>query len=197
MEMLKRKSPLMAAVTLIVGVALGVGITTWTSRSEASSAKAVVSSSDKTERTSSIIRSEEWDPFREMERMREEIDRSIRRATEQFRLDPMMAPFSRDLGYSSSLDVRDRGDRFELRAYLPDAETKDVKVKTEGDQAVRVSVSHRKQQKKEENGAQAVFSQLGSYEQLVTLPEPVNSDDMKVDTKDDEVVITIPKAKAS
>jgi HSP20 family molecular chaperone IbpA len=65
-----------------------------------------------------------------MERMQEDIDRAIRRATEQFRLGAGATPFSRDLGYSSSLDVRDRRDHFEVRAYLPDAETKDVKVKT-------------------------------------------------------------------
>jgi HSP20 family molecular chaperone IbpA len=57
-------------------------------------------------------------------------------------------PFSRDFAYTSSLDVRDPGDHFEVRAYLPDAETKDVEEKTQGDQAVRVSVSHRKQQKR-------------------------------------------------
>jgi HSP20 family molecular chaperone IbpA len=197
MEMLKRKSTLMAAVTLIVGMVLGVGISTWTSRSEAAPSKATVSSSNNSDAKPAITHSDEWDPFREMERMREDIDRTIRRATEQFRLDSAMTPVARDSGYSSSLDVRDRGDHFELRAYLPDAETKDVKVKSEGDQAVRVSVSHRKQQKKEENGTQAMFSELGSYEQLVTLPERVNTQDMKVDTKDNEVVITIPKAKAS
>jgi hypothetical protein len=31
----------------------------------------------------------------------------------------------------------------------------------------------------------------------VTLPEPVKSEEMKVDTRDNEVVITVPKAKAS
>ena len=95
------------------------------------------------------------------------------------------------------MDVRDRGDHFELRAYLPCAETENVKVESEGEQAVRVSVSHRKQQKKEENGARAMFSELGSYEQLVTFPEPLNTSDMKVETKENEIVITIPKAKAS
>lgn len=194
MEMLKRKSTWVAAVTLIVGVALGVGISTWASRSEAASGKASASLSD---RKPTITRSSDWDPFREMERMREDIDRTIRRATGQFRLDSGSSPFSRDMGYSSSLDVRDRGDHFELRAYMPDAETKDVNVKTEGDQAVRVSVGHRKQQTKEENGDQATFAEMGSYEQLVTLPEPVNTMDMKVDTRDNEVVITIPKAKSS
>jgi len=39
------------------------------------------------------------------------------------------------------LDVRDRGDHFEVRAYLSDAETKDVNVKSDGNQAIRVSIS--------------------------------------------------------
>ena len=196
MEVLKRKSALMAAVTLMVGVGLGAGITSWTSRSQAASSnEKVVASAD--ERRPAIARSDEWDPFREMERMREEIDRTIRRATEQFRLDAPSTPWMREAGYSSSLDVRDRGDRFELRAYLPDAETKDVKVKDDGNRAVRVSVSHRRQQKKQRNGEETMFSELGTYEQLVTLPAPVNTKDMKVDTRDNEVVITIPKAKGS
>ena len=192
MEVLKRKSTLMAAVTLIVGAALGFGIATWTSRSDAASEKAVTKTE---ERRPAITRSDDWDPFREMERMREEIDRTIRRATEQFRLDAGAAPFSRDLGYTSSLDVRDRGDHFEVRAYLPDAESKDIKVTNDGDQSLRVSVSHRKQ--RQDDSGQAMFNELGRYEQLVTLPEPANTNEMKVDTRDNEVVITIPKKKTS
>jgi hypothetical protein len=42
-----------------------------------------------------------------------------------------------------------------------------------------------------------MFSELGQYEQLVTLPEPANTNDMKVDTRDNEVVITIPNAKTA
>jgi HSP20 family molecular chaperone IbpA len=196
METLKKKSTLLAAVTLIIGVALGAGIVSWTNRSEAASSSATTAKARVDEERPAITRSDTWHPFREMERMQEDIDRAIRRATEQFRLGAGAVPFSRDLGYSSSLDLRDRGDHFEVRAYLPDAETKDVKVKTEGNQALRVSVSHRKQQKTERDGGQAVFSELGTYEQLVTLPEPVKADDMKVDTRDNEVVITVPKAKA-
>jgi HSP20 family molecular chaperone IbpA len=200
MEVLKRKSTLVAALTLIIGVGLGLGIGTWTTRSDAASS----SKSEKVElreeaRRPSISRSGDWDPFREMERMQEEIDRAIRRATESFRLGPQRESFSRDrdLSYSSSLDVRDREDHFEVRAYLPDAETKDVKVTTEGEQTLRVKVSHRKEQKRDSDDAQSVWRELGQYEQVVTLPEPVNSKDMKVDTRDHELVITIPKAKAS
>ena len=68
---------------------------------------------------------------------------------------------------------------------------------TEGEQTLRVKVSHRKEQKRENDDAQSVWRELGQYEQVVTLPEPVNTKDMKVDTRDQELVITIHKAKAS
>jgi HSP20 family molecular chaperone IbpA len=184
----------MAAVTLILAAAVGFGIASWTTRSEAASDKVVTKNDDS---QSAITRTEEWDPFRAMEQMREEIDRTIRQATEQFRLEAGAAPFAEDLGYTSSLDVRDRGDHFEVRAYLPDAESKDIKVTSDGDQTVRVSVSHRKQVRKQNDTGQAVFNELGRSEQLVTLPEPANTNNMKVDTRSNEVVITIPKKKTS
>jgi HSP20 family molecular chaperone IbpA len=195
MQMLKRRSTLTAAVTLMVGLALGVGITSLTNRSQAASAdKSVAANSANEDKNTPDATSDEWDPFREMERMHEEIDRSIRRATEQFRLEAPSTAFSRDLGYSSSLDLRDRGDHYELRTYLPDAETQNVKVTNDGDRQVRVSISHRKQQKKEKDGTQAMFSELGTYEHLVTLPGPAKMKEMKIDHRDHEVVITIPKA---
>src|ERR1700709_556097 len=95
-----------------------------------------------------------------MEQMREEIDRTIRRATEQFQAEPGAAPFSRDVGYTSSLDVHDPGDHFEVRPYLPDAESKDIKVTSDGEQTVRVSVSHRKRLQKQNNGDRAMIDEL-------------------------------------
>ena len=198
MEVLKRRSTLIAALTLIIGVGLGLGIGTWTTRSDAaSSSKSATVEQREEARRPSISRSGGWDPFRERERMQDEIDRAIRRATEQFQLGREAAPFLSHLSYSSSLDVRDREDHFEIRAYLPDAEAKDVKVTTEGEQTLRVKVSHRKEEKKEKEDAQSGFRELGHYEQVVTLPEPVNSSEMKVDTREHELVITIPKAQAS
>ena len=51
--------------------------------------------------------------------------------------------------------------------------------------------------RKQNNTGQAVFNELGRSEQLVTLPEPANTNNMKVDTRNNEVVITIPKKKTS
>lgn len=183
-----------AVAILIVGIAVGFGIDRTVTGRET---KMSVSSGGTTKHAPTTAPSDEFDPFPEMQRMQEEIDRAIRRATEQFRFGSNAAWLSTDAGYSSSFDLRDRNDHFELRAYLPDAQAADVKVTTEGDRTVRVRVSHRAQQKNEQNGSDVTWSELGQSEQVVTLPEPVRVNEMKMDRKDHEVVITIPKANRS
>jgi len=57
-------------------------------------------------------------------------------------------------------------------------------------------VTQRKQQKKDTTNGSASFT-LGHYEQVVTLPERVISSDMKIDRRDHEIVVTIPKASSA
>jgi HSP20 family molecular chaperone IbpA len=129
--------------------------------------------------------------------MRQEIDRAIGRATEQFEANPSAAWSHPSVGYSSSFDLQDRGDHYELRAYLPDVKASDVNVQIDNDRTLHVSVTQRKEETKNTSQGNTRFTELGNYEQVVTLPEPVQSSEMKIDRHDHEVVITIPKAKAT
>jgi HSP20 family molecular chaperone IbpA len=207
MDSIKKKTTLVGIVTLIVGLGLGLGIGVWgikTSQASAPRTASDTTTSQTTARTepknsnndSSVLR-DDWDPFRQMQEMQEEIDRSIRRATERFQLGPRASLFRPDTGYSSSFDLRDKKDHFELRAYLPEVEASDVSVKIDDDRVLHVSVAQKKQETKKENGTQAQVTQLGHYEQVVTLPEPVKGSDMKIDRNGHEIIITIPKAKSS
>ena len=200
MDTIKKKTTLVGIVTLIVGLGVGLGIGVWAIKpSQASNTPATKDDSapiaEKHEPR--VTRSDEWNPAREMERMQEDIDRAIRNATDQFRLAPDAKVFGPQLGYSSSFDLKDRKDHFELRAYLPDVNASDVNVKIDNDSVLHVSVTQRKQETKNSNGGKATFSELGQYEQIVTLPEPVKSNEMKIDRRGHEVVITIPKANAT
>jgi HSP20 family molecular chaperone IbpA len=201
-------------VTLIVGLVIGIGVGVWGIKtSHASNAPAATTSTTSSSTTSSNPSSnsstidqnkdeslltpkdwDHWDPFRDMERMQEQIDRTIRDATEKFSLAPGAPVFRPDAGYSSSFDLRDRKDHYELRAYLPDVDGSDVTVKIDNDQTLHVSVKQQKQQTKNTQNGSASISELGQYEQVVTLPEPVKSDQMKIDRHGHEIVITIPKA---
>jgi HSP20 family molecular chaperone IbpA len=129
-----------------------------------------------------------------MERLQEEIDRAIRNATEQFSSGPGAGAFRADAGYSSSFDLRDRNDHFELRAYLPDLDAADVNVKIDNDRTLHISANQKKQEVKKNSAGEESVTELGQFEQLVTLPEPVRGNDMKVERNGHEVIINIPKA---
>jgi HSP20 family molecular chaperone IbpA len=204
-DTLKKKTTLVGIVTLIVGLALGLGIGVWGIKTtRASSSPKTASTSEVTLKAEPkelkdpkepLVLRDAADPFRHMQQMQEEIDQVIRRATERFQLGPGANLFRPDAGYSSSFDLRDRKDHFELRAYMPDAEASDVSVKVDDDRVLHLTVGHKKEQLKRENESEAKVTDLGRYEQVITLPEPVKGSDMKVDRNGHEVVITIPKAK--
>jgi HSP20 family molecular chaperone IbpA len=122
-----------------------------------------------------------------MERMQEEIDRAIHDATEQFRLGPGATAFQPDASYSSSFNLRDRKDHYELRAYLPDVNASDVNVRVDNDRTPRVSVTQRKQQKRDTTNGSESFTEFGQYEQVVTLAEPVKSSEMKIERSGHEM----------
>lgn len=199
MEM-KREPMLIGIVTLLVGLGLGTALGAWFVKSSQAGnlppAQQTFNSPAPQQRTVSNT-ADEWDPFRHMERMQEEINRAIRDTTEQLKLSPGATVFGPDAGYSSSFDLRDRNDHYELRAYLPDVNASDVNVRVDNDRTLHVSVTQRKQQKKDTASSRGSFTELGQYEQVITLPEPVKSSDMKIDRRGHEIVITIPKASST
>ena len=200
MDTIRKRTILVGIATLILGLVVGQGIGIWgVHTSHASNAARALTASTASpapndRHDSANNRIQDWDPFGRMEQMQEEIDRAIRKATEQFELGKSATVFRPDAGYSSSFDLHDRKDHFELRAYLPDAEASDVNVKMDDDKTLHVTVNHKKQEMKKDSAHEASVTELGQYEQIITLPEPVRSADMKIQRNGHEVIITIPKA---
>jgi HSP20 family molecular chaperone IbpA len=210
MDAIKRKTTVVGVVTLIIGLVVGLGIGAWgiktshagnppssTTQSTASNpASNGKSSAVDTEKDDSLLSNnglDHWDPFRDMERMQEQVDRAIHDATEKFSLGPGATVFRPDAGYSSSFDLRDRKDHYEVRAYLPDVNASDVNVKVRNDRTLDVSVKQHKQETGNTSGGTATYTELGEYEQVITLPEAVKADQVKVNRNGHEIVITIPK----
>ena len=135
---------------------------------------------------------ENWDPFREMRSLQAEMDEMFRRSTRRFRQNPQMGNFKDDAGYSLSLDVRELKDRYEVRAFLPDAKAADANVKLEGNR-LEVEVTHRQTAKGNKNEPDTV-TDWGRYTQMVQLAGNLKADQLKVQRKDHELLITIPKA---
>jgi HSP20 family molecular chaperone IbpA len=133
------------------------------------------------------------DPFTEMRRMQEQMDQMMNQSIQRFRNDPKFNGFVDPPGYSLSLDLREFKDRFEVHAALPDAKASDINVKLEDDHTLSVEVSHKAAANRQQGSASATTQEWGQYKQTIQLPSAVQTSQMKVDQKDHELVITLPK----
>ena len=134
-----------------------------------------------------------WDPFREMRELQAEMNEMFRRSVGRFHASPLMDPFKDLDGYSSSLDVRELKDRIEVRAVLPDSKPANANVKLTGNR-LEVAVSHGQTDDPKNKNTTHTQSEWGQYTQVVELPGNLKGDQMKVERKDHELLITIPKA---
>lgn len=190
-------------ITLTLGILLGVGAERYVKRSSTSERAAQVAATSKPSTGGITPRLlpdpfasdpfDSWDPFREMRSLQAEMDEMFRRSIARFRQSPRMNSFADDAGYSLSLDVRDLKDRYEVRAFLPDAKAADAKVKLERNR-LEVEVTHRQTEKPQGNKGPDPVTGWGRYIQTVELAGALKSDQMKVERKEHELLIIIPKA---
>jgi HSP20 family molecular chaperone IbpA len=136
-----------------------------------------------------------WDPTAELQRMENDMNQFFSRAMTEFGMNQNFLSMRNEPGFSASMDVRDKGDHYEVHALLPGTDISSVKVTSEGNNALRIGVSQSKQQKKTDKNSTEAVTEFGEYDQLVTLPGPAKTKEFKVDRKEHEIVVTVPKAK--
>jgi HSP20 family protein len=129
---------------------------------------------------------QERDVLERIDRMQREMDSIFKRGFEEFRLMPAHRDFFNKSGFGSSVDVKEEGDNYVVRAYLPGRDSNDVNVTAE-EKTVKIEA---KAEKSDKEGS-AVRSH---YSQFLTLPGPVDATKMRVDRKEGMLVITLPKA---
>ena len=122
------------------------------------------------------------------------MDRMFNRMTDQFRLEPSLSLFKEQPGYSLSLRVQDLKDRYEVRAYLPNAKASDVSASLLDKQTLKVEVDHKTTEVTKAKGENGQVTQWGEYAQIIQLPAPVKSEAMKIDQANHELIVTLPKA---
>jgi HSP20 family molecular chaperone IbpA len=86
---------------------------------------------------------------------------------------------------ASSIDLQEQKNSYVVRVYVPEFEISKVNARVENN-ALHVTA----EAAQKENGA----SQSERYEQIISLPGPVESNKMQIDRKKNLVVITLPKA---
>ncbi len=130
------------------------------------------------------------DPFLDMRRMRERMERMFDNF--QTRYPRMQAPFPGGLTPGADLDMQEADNGYEIRLDLKglDKEEVDVEIKKH---SLTVTGQYSAQEKQQDPGRIIESRAKGSF--MKTIPLPVDADTSKVETqqKGDTLVITIPK----
>jgi len=194
----KSTTAIVGVITLAIGVLIGLTVT----KSKAgNSAASVAAANSETNQVLSAASpglnpagQAEWNPFQEIRDMQLQMDQMFSQMSARFRMEPRLEFFQENPGYSLSLNVQDLTDRFEVRAFLPDAKASDVNVRLENNQTLKVRVSNKSTGTSSRKNANTSVTEWGQYEQTIQLPAPVKTDQMKVDRQGHELIITLPKA---
>ena len=189
------KTLFISLATLVIGLLLGIAIVNYrywhdgvvASPSNATAAPPATPSQ-------ALPDANEWDPFTEMRRLQEQMNQMMNQSSEGLHNafpfnGPTHAP-----GYSLSLDLREFKDRFEVHAALPDAKASDINVKLEDDRTLSVEVGNKTMDHAQQGSASTTTEEWGKYTQTIQLPSAVQTNGMKVDHKDHELIVILPKA---
>ncbi|HEX4084401.1 MAG TPA: Hsp20/alpha crystallin family protein [Chthoniobacteraceae bacterium] len=129
--------------------------------------------------------------FDQMTRMQEQMDKLFQDSVQD--LNAQTKDLSLPAHFNASASVQDRGNDYVANFYLPHRDLSNVKVNINNDMlTVNASAEQTTKSNKKGGGSETMLNQ---YEQIVTLPGPVDAAKMKVDKKNDSVIVTVPKAE--
>jgi len=135
-----------------------------------------------------------WNPFEEMQRMQNEMNKIFGDMRANFYLSPGFEDMFKPFSFSPTLDMQEKDDKFIIKIDIPGADESNINVKIENQQ-LTVSAATRKSGSHSGNGNTFRSERImGQFERSVVLPAPVLAEKMKTEYKDGVLIITVPKA---
>ena len=132
-----------------------------------------------------------WDPFSEMERMQEEMDRMFQHSFSRRGLGGT-GMFSSNMSFDAELDLKETKEGYEIIFDMKglDEEKIDIQI---NEHSITVKGEHNSQETEENPNQYFSSRSFGSF--MKTIPLPVDADTSKVKTekKGDKLVIKLPK----
>jgi HSP20 family protein len=129
----------------------------------------------------------QWRPFREVSRLRSEMDRlwddyfgSGRRA---FRMEEAWLP---------AVDVSESGDKITVKAEIPGMEAKDIEISMVGDTLTIKGEKKAEKEEKDEN-YHMVERSYGSFSRAMKLPAVVDAEKVEATYKNGVLTVVLPK----
>lgn len=132
-----------------------------------------------------------WEPFREMELLRRQMDQLFSEMTADERSNSDISPAPRT-AWVPAVELYDHGSKLQLRAEIPGVEGKDLDVQVTQD-AVSIAGEHHYQQSAKSTGNLRSEFRYGKFQRIIPLPSKVQHQQVQADLKDGILTLTLPK----
>ncbi len=138
-----------------------------------------------------------WDPYAEIQAMREEMDRIFNNFDNRLQMSPFFQRDRTPFAIVPQTDTEETADHYIVTMNIPGAEDSKVNVALE-DNILTVSATTRriKKEKKDRNFIKMERSS-GSIHRALAFPQPVQNKGMTTSYKDGVLTVTIPKKRQS
>ena len=131
-----------------------------------------------------------WNPFGEMARMRSEIDRLFEDA-----FNAPVGKWERNSVWGFPLDVTEADDTFTVKAAVPGMNPDDLEI-TITDNVLTIKGESQEEEVRDDEKVHLRERRFGSFMRSISLPTPVESDNVKATVENGVLTLQIPKAEA-
>jgi len=130
----------------------------------------------------------EWKPFREVSRLRREMDRLW---------DEFFGPSRRllrplEMEWAPAVDIAETADKVEIKAEVPGMDAKDIDISLTGD-ILTIKGEKKSEREEKKESYHLVERSYGSFSRSLRLPTAVNADKIEASYKQGVLTITCPK----
>ena len=129
----------------------------------------------------------QWRPFREVSRLRSEMDRLW---DEYF--GPGRRAFRMEEAWLPAVDVSETGDKITVKAEIPGMEAKDIEISMVGDTLTIKGEKKAEKEEKDEN-YHMVERSYGSFSRAMKLPAVVDAEKVEATYKNGVLTVVLPK----
>lgn len=140
-----------------------------------------------------------FDPFVEMQKMHEEMDKIFNNFNQKMQNDGAFDKFkpfkNSDFGIQPDIDLKDKGNHYELKANIPGADNQKINVITK-DGMLKIEATTKKSSEKKEGDKYLKEERyVGSYTRMLSLPKDADEANVSNSYKDGVLTVTINKKK--
>ncbi len=131
-------------------------------------------------------------PFAQIEKIQKEMDQVFNSLHQKLLSDASLAGANGGFIKTPAADIVDKGDHYIVKADIPGAEAKSIKV-TEKDGILKIEASTEEEKKEKSDNYVRQERFVGAFSKMLTLPKDADASKLKTNYKNGVLEITIPK----